>query len=193
MEELTKNVTQLLVLHGQGDSQALEKLLPLVYQELRRLAQSYMRKEGSGHTLQATALVHEAYFRLVDQKDFKWQNRSHFFGVAAQLMRRLLIDHARGKKADKRGGTKVKVTLDEGLHVPNPEEGSDVLALDEALQKLSLLNERQGRVVELRYFGGLSLEEIAEVLAISPATVKRDWTLAKAWLHRELTHEQSNS
>ncbi len=182
------NITQLLFRYGKGEPQALEKLLPIVYQELRRLAKNYMRRESSGHTLQPTALVHEAFFKLVDQNEVQWQNRAHFFGVAAQLMRRILIDHARSRKAVKRGGTQAKVAFDEAVHWEAAEEGApDLLALDEALEKLAALDERQSKVVELRYFGGLSIEEVAEALHTSPATVKRDWTLAKAWLQRELT------
>ena len=187
--ETQVNVTQLLFRYGKGEPQALEKLLPLVYQELRRLAKSYMRKENAAYTLQPTALVHEAFFKLVDQKNVEWQNRAHFFGVAAQLMRRILIDHARNKHALKRGGTQAKIAFDEGVHWQAAEEGApDLLALDEALTRLAALDERQSRVVELRYFGGLSIEEVAEVTKTSPATVKRDWALAKAWLHRELSN-----
>lgn len=191
MNSETTHVTQLLKLHCEGDKSALEKLLPLVYQELRRLAASYMRKEKSQHTLQATALVHEAYFKLVDQKEVVWQNRSHFFGVAAQLMRRILIDHARAKQADKRGGSQIKLSLDEDINFLQ-ENGPDLLELDNALKKLAELDERQSKVVELRFFGGLNLDETAEVLGTSPATVKRDWTLAKAWLFRELSGGNSS-
>jgi RNA polymerase sigma factor (TIGR02999 family) len=169
-----------------GNRAAIDQLLPAVYDELRRLAQSYMRKESSGHTLTSTSLVHEAYMRLIDQKVARWQNRAHFFGVAAQLMRRLLVDHARGRQAAKRGGNETHFSFDDALHWES-DEGPDLVALDLALQKLSQLDERQGRVVELRYFGGLSVEETAEVMGTSPATVKRDWTVAKAWLYRELT------
>jgi RNA polymerase sigma-70 factor (ECF subfamily) len=189
MSTEAQNITQMLLRCGQGDSAALEELLPRVYNELRKLAASYMRKENQGHTLQATALVHEAYFRLVDQEDVQYQNRSHFFGIAAQMMRRILIDHARQRQAEKRGGNCTKISFDEGLHW-SENDGPDLLSLDEALEKLATLDERQAKVVELRYFGGLSIEETAEVLAASPATVKRDWTLAKAWLLRELSHER---
>lgn len=185
-------LTQLLIQYGEGSPQAMEKLLPAVYQELKKLAASYMRKEFPGHTLAATALVHEAYFKLVDQKSVKWQNRAHFFGVAAQVMRRLLIDHARAKHAAKRGGSQAKVSFDEGLHWADTEEQSqELLSLDRALEKLTEIDARQGRVVELRYFGGLSIEETAEVMETSPATVKRDWALAKAWLMRELSNESA--
>ncbi len=182
------NITQILKRYSQGEPEALEKLLPTIYAELRRLAQSYMRKENAGHTLQPTALVHEAYFRLIDQKEVQWQNRAHFFGIAAQLMRRILIDHARARKAEKRGGSHTEVAFDEKFHSGDaPEQAPDLLAIDAALEKLTVLNSRQAKVVELRYFGGLSVEEIAVALESSPATVKRDWTVAKAWLYRELS------
>lgn len=191
---VTAGVTQLLFRYGRGEPQALEKLLPLVYQELRQLAKSYMRRENSAHTLQPTALVHEAFFKLIDQKETDWQNRAHFFGVAAQLMRRILIDHARSRQAAKRGGAGPKLSFDEAIHWEAAEEGApDLLALDLALQRLANLDERQSKVVELRYFGGLSIEEVAEVLKTSPATVKRDWTLAKAWLQRELSADADAS
>ncbi len=184
--ETSPNLTKLLISYGEGNREALEQLLPEVYQELRRLAQSYMRRENSGHTLQATALVHEAFFRLIDQKAVQWQNRAQFFGVAAQLMRRILIDHARVRKAAKRGGSQAKIAFDEAVHWNEADTGPDLLALDTALEKLTTIDERQAKIVELRYFGGLSIEETAHVLSTSPATVKRDWTLAKAWLYREL-------
>ena len=168
----------------EGDKQALEDLLPLVYDELRRLAKSYLQRERPGHTLQSTALVHEAYMRLVDQ-NVSWQSRAHFFGIAAQMMRRILVDHARGKNAAKRGDGAVQVTLDEGLVAAN-ERDVNVLALDASLTKLAALDAQQGQIVELRFFAGLSIEETAEILKISPATVKRDWAMAKAWLYREM-------
>lgn len=172
----------------------MEQLLPAVYKELRRLAESYMRREYPGHTLQPTALVHEAYFKLIDQNSVKWQNRAHFFGVAAQLMRRILIDHARAKQAAKRGGSQAKVSFDEGLHwAETDEQSADLLALDAAMEKLAKIDERQAKVVELRYFGGLSVEETAEALQTSPATVKRDWAVAKAWLYRELSSEPTRT
>jgi len=169
----------------------MDQLLPVVYDELRRLAQSYLRKEHPGHTLQATSLVHEAYLKLIDQKVTAWQNRAHFFGIAAQLMRRILVDHARQKHAAKRGGSQIRVTFDEGLPLSD-DQGPDLVALDLALEKLAEIDERQARLVELRYFGGLSIEETAEVMQTSPATVKRDWTLAKAWLHRELSDSEAD-
>lgn len=189
MEKTQTNVTQLLVSYSNGDSSALEALLPQVYDELHRLAQSYMRREHPSHTLQPTALVHEAYFKLIDQRSVEWKNRSHFFGVAAQLMRRILIDHARQRLASKRGGSQARVAFEEAFHVG--EDGPDLLSLDDALKKLAELDERQAKIVELRYFGGLSIEETAECLRTSPATVKRDWTLARTWLYRELSGDES--
>jgi len=159
--------------------------MPVVYGELRRLAQHYLRRERPDHTLRATALVHEAYLRLVDQRAVTWQNRAHFFGVAAQLMRRILVDHARRHHAAKRGGTALKVSLNDVV-LAAEERAEDLVALDDALNRLAAMDPRQGRVVELRLFGGLTVEETAEVLRISPATVKREWTTAKAWLSREI-------
>ena len=178
-------VTGLLCQWREGDPAALEALLPLVYEELRRLARSYLQRERPNHTLQSTALVHEAYLRLVDQKAVSWQNRAQFFGIAAQMMRRILVDHARGHLAEKRGAGVCSVTLEEEL-VGAGRQDFDLVALDEALEALSKLDPQQGRIVELRFFSGLSIEETAEVLAISPATVKRDWAMAKSWLNREI-------
>lgn len=168
-----------------GDVHALDRLLPVVYAEMRRLAASHLRTERAGHTLQPTALAHEAYLRLVTQKDLTWQNRAHFFGVAARAMRSILVDHARRRKAQKRGGGQPALSLDESL-VARPELPLAFDELDRALLDLARLSERQARVVELRYFGGLTIEETAEVLGISPVTVKRDWAVARAWLYREL-------
>ena len=181
-------VTQLLVDWSNGDQAALQKLLPLVNVELRRVAGRYMRKEAHGHTLQTSALVNEAYLRLVDQKKVRWQNRAQFFGIAAQLMRRILIDHARRHRYAKRGGAARRVTLDEGAIVAEAR-AVELLALDHALERLAVLDARKGRVVELRFFGGLSLDETAEVMGISSPTVQREWRTAKAWLHRTLTAE----
>ena len=180
-----ENITELLVGYSRGDKEALDKLMPVVYDELRRQAARYLRREQAGHTLQTTALIHEAYVRLVDQRNVQWQNRAHFFGIAAQMMRRILVDHARTKKRVKRGGSGVKVSLAD-VAVPVKEQDLDVVALDEALTRLAAIDEQQSRVVELRFFSGLTVEETAEVMGISPATVKRDWSMAKAWLHREL-------
>jgi len=178
-------VTQLLIAWGNGDKTALDELLPLVYEELHRLARRYMRHERSGNTLQTSALVNEAYVRLVDQKNVHWQSRAHFFGIAAQLMRRILVDHARQRSYQKRGRDVRRVTLDEALVVSN-ERAAEVVALDDALNSLAEFDERKSKIVELRFFAGLSIEETAEILAVSPGTVMRDWTLAKAWLRREI-------
>jgi RNA polymerase sigma factor (TIGR02999 family) len=182
----TENITELLVGYGRGDKEALDKLMPVVYDELRRQAARYLRREQAGHTLQTTALIHEAYVRLVDQRNVQWQNRAHFFGIAAQMMRRILVDHARTKKRAKRGGSDVKVSLADAT-VAVKGQDLDVVALDEALTRLAEIDEQQSRVVELRFFSGLTVEETAEVMGISAATVKRDWSMAKAWLHRELS------
>ncbi len=183
-----QEVTGLLQDWCNGDQAALEKLIPLVYAELHRLAKRYMRRENAGHTLQTSALVNEAYLRLIEAHGVHWQNRSHFFAVSAQIMRRILVDFARARWNLKRGGGARQVSLDEGL-VVSPERGADLLALDEALEKLAVLNARQSRVVELRYFGGLNEEEVAEVIKVSPRTVRNDWSLARAWLYRELSSE----
>ena len=162
-------------------------MLPFVYTELHRQASRYLRRERSDHTLQATALIHEAYLKLIDQREVEWQNRAHFFAVAAQAMRRILVDYARTRKREKRGGDDVKLQLDEAINVSTGEKSIDLVALDEALTRLSKFDERQAKVVELRYFSGMTEEETAEVLSISPATVRRDWNMAKAWLHSQLT------
>jgi len=179
-------VTQLLVDWGNGDRQALEKLTPLVYQELKRLAARYLRRERREHTLQSTALVHEAWLRLIDQNHVHWQNRAQFFGIAGEMIRRILIDHARNRQAAKRGDGAVKLSLDEALGAPDRRD-FDLVALDDALGDLGKLDPKQGKLVELRFFAGLSIEESAEVLGVSPATVKREWAAAKAWLYRELS------
>ena len=181
-------VTELLRAWGDGDDGALEQLTPLVEAELRRLARGYMRRERRGHTLQTTALVNEAFLRLTDARRVRWQDRAHFLGISARLMRRVLVDHARSRGYRKRGGGAERVTLDEGL-VASPEPAVDVVALDRALEALAAVDARKSRVIELRFFGGLSVEETAEVLHVSPDTVKRDWRLAKLWLLRELEGE----
>ena len=191
MAPLPKEVTGLLLAWSDGDQAALEKLMPLVYAELHRLAKRYMRREYAGHSLQTSALVNEAYLRLIDAHGVRWENRAHFFAVSAQIMRRILVDFARAKRKLKRGGGAQQVTLDEGL-VLSPERGADLLALNEALEKLAVLNERQSRVVELRYFGGLNEDEVAEALKVSPRTVRSDWSLARAWLYRELSRGGSD-
>lgn len=179
------DVTLLLSALTRGDSGAASKLIPVVYNELRRLAASYMRRERPDHTLQATALVHEAFLKLVEQRSVNWQGRAHFFGVAAQLMRRILIDHARGVVRDKRGGGQKKVSLDD-VFVFSGQQPEELLAVDDSLNRLAEIDPRQARVVELRFFGGLSVEEAAEVLGVSPKTIKRDWSVAKAWLYADL-------
>jgi RNA polymerase sigma factor (TIGR02999 family) len=180
------NITELLVGYGRGDKESLDQLMPIVYDELRRQAARYLRRERPGNTLQTTALIHEAYVRLVDQRNVQWQNRAHFFGIAAQLMRRILVDHARTKKRAKRGGSDIRVSLGDAT-VAVKGQDLDVVALDEALERLAQIDVQQSRVVELRFFSGLTVEETAEVMGISNATVKRDWSMAKAWLHRELS------
>jgi RNA polymerase sigma-70 factor (ECF subfamily) len=181
----THEVTMLLSALKRGDDAAAARLMPLIYDELRRLAASYMRRERTDHTLQATALVHEAYLKLVEQRSTDWQSRAHFFGVAAQLMRRILVDHARGHSRQKRGGEQVKVTLDEAF-VFAERQADEVLAVDDSLNELAKMDPRQARVVELRFFGGLSVEEAADVLGVSPKTIKREWSVAKAWLTADL-------
>jgi RNA polymerase sigma-70 factor, ECF subfamily len=180
-----QHVTRLLQAWGQGEDAALKELLPLVHHELRRLARRYMFGERPGHTLQTTALVNEAYLRLVNSRQVKWQNRAHFFAISAQLMRRILVDHARTRGYQKRGGGVPKVTLDEAVMGPR-ERGHNLVALDDALKALADIDPRKSKVVELRFFGGLSVEETAAVLKVSPDTVMRDWRLAKAWLAREM-------
>jgi RNA polymerase sigma factor (TIGR02999 family) len=179
------SVTELLVASGNGDPEALNKLLPLVYDELRRVADRYLRRERSDHTLQATALVHEAYIRLIDQ-NVPWQNRAHFFGIAAEMMRRILIDHARGLQAAKRGSGGIKLPLDDVINLSD-ERASDLIVLDEAMKALAEIDPQKSRIVELRFFGGLSIEETAEVLGVGTATVTRQWKLAKAWLYHEVS------
>ena len=178
-------MTELLLAWGRGDRSALDELVPVVHQELRRLARLQMRGERDDHTLQTTALVNEAFLRLVNRKNLQWQNRAHFFGIAAQLMRTILVDHARSHASAKRGGGARKLELNEAL-VVSQQKASEVIALDEALNQLALIDPRQSRIVELRFFGGLTVEEAAEVLDVSPVTIKREWSTAKAWLYREL-------
>ena len=186
MASTSHGVTQLLAEWSRGDQAALNKLLPLVHEELRRLAHHYMRRENPGHTLQTSALVNEAYVRLVDQRDVHCQNRAHFFAVAAQVMRHILVDHARTQRRLKRGGDAQQVPLDEAV-VMAPERAEELLALDEALSQLEETDPRRSKVVELRYFGGLSIEETAEVLKVNPTTVSRDWRWARAWLYKAVT------
>jgi RNA polymerase sigma factor (TIGR02999 family) len=181
-------VTGILLKWREGDEAALDRLVPIVHDELRRIARRCMAGERAGHSLQATALVNEAYLRLIDVQHVNWQNRAHFLAMSARLMRRILVDYARSKRYQKRGGGAVKVTFDEGLPV-TAEPAMDLVALDDALKVLAAVDERKSRVVELRFFGGLSVEETATVLAVSPETIMRDWKLAKAWLMRELRGE----
>lgn len=182
------DVTRLLRNWSGGDTHALDQLTPVVYDELRRLAASYMRRERQDHTLQSTALVNEAYLKLVDQKNVVWQNRAHFFGIAAQMIRRILVDHARAHKAEKRGGGAGVLSLDEAIGVPEKRD-VEILALNDALTRLTEMDPQQGRIVELRFFTGLSIEETAEVVGVSPATVKREWAAARAWLFREISRK----
>ena len=179
-------ITQLLVRWSAGDKAALDELMPLVYDDLRRHAQHFLRQRSINHTLQATALVHEAYLRLAPQQNTNWQNRAQFFGLAAKIMRDLLVDYARSRQAAKRGGSQLRLSLAEADRFDN-ESGIDLLALDQALQELSDLNPQYGRIVELRYFGGLTIEETAAVLGVSPATVERGWKFARAWLRTQLS------
>jgi RNA polymerase sigma factor (TIGR02999 family) len=190
MADLRENVTLVLEQMRKGDKGAADKLLPLVYDEFRALARHYLAQERANHTLQPTALVHEAYMKLVDQTRVDWQGRSHFFAVAAQAMRRILVDHARSRQRDKRGGGRARVVLDEAVAL-SPQKDEDVLALDEALERLAALDPRQAKVVELRFFGGLSVEEVAEALKVSKRTVEGDWTFARAWLSRELRNDEA--
>lgn len=184
-----QNVTELLQEWQRGDKAALDKLTPLVYDELRRIAHRYVQRERDGHTLETTALVNEAYVRLVGQQKIEWQNRAHFFAVTAQVMRHILIDHARRRHYAKRGGAAQQVSLEDSYAMTS-ERAAELVALDEALDELAKLDPRKGRVVELRYFGGLSLEETADVLGISVMTVRRDWRAAKAWLYKAVTSDK---
>ena len=182
------DITRILKKASEGDDSAVNRLMPLVYDELRALAESYLQKERPDHTLQATALVHEAYVRLIKQEDVEWKNRAHFFAVAAQAIRRILVDHARGRQRAKRGGEHQRVRLDEEVALVQGRD-LDMLALDAALEKLAALHQRQAQIVELRFFGGLSLKEVARFVGVSPRTVDGDWSMARAWLRRELHDE----
>jgi len=186
MPALPQEITQLLMNWSQGDKAALDQLVPLVYPELRRLAKRHMDREDPAHTLQTSALINEAYLKLVDQQNVEWQNRAHFFAVAAQVMRHILVDHARTRNYAKRGGGAPKLPLDEAAALTEQRAGQ-LIALDDALRDLAALDERKSQIIELRFFGGLSLEETAEVMKISPSTVQREWRAAKAWLHHTMT------
>ena len=188
----SQGITQLLERWSQGDEEALDQLMPLVYDELHRLAGAYLRSERREHTLQPTALVNEAYLKLVRQRNIQWQNRAQFFGVAAQLMRRILVDHARANNADKRGGDQVNVSL-KNIGAFGTQPTADVLALHDVLNRLAEIDPDQSRIVELRFFGGLTIEEAAEVMQVSHSTVEREWKIAKAWLKRELTKGEKHS
>lgn len=184
---VSHQITHLLVDWSNGNEFALDQLMPLVYEELRQMARRYMRRQPSGHTFQTTELIHEAYLKIAKQDDQNWQNRAHFFGVAAQAMRHILVDYARSKNSQKRGGGLAeKITLEENL-VVSTNRSEEIVALDDALKQLAILDERKSRVVEMKFFGGLNIEEIAEVLKTSPETVKRDWRFARTWLLRELS------
>jgi RNA polymerase sigma factor (TIGR02999 family) len=191
MTALPTQVTQLLMKWSDGDKAALDELIPIVHAELRRLARIYMGRERRGHTLQTSALINEAYVRLVDQENVQWQDRAHFFAVAAQVMRHILIDHARKYQYAKRGGGARKVSLDEAALLPQ-QRATELVALDDALTSLARIDPRKSQLVELRFFGGLSVEETAEVMAISPTTVMREWRAVKAWLHRAISKKESD-
>ncbi|HKQ75473.1 MAG TPA: sigma-70 family RNA polymerase sigma factor [Blastocatellia bacterium] len=186
-----EEVTELLLAWNGGDDAALDKLMPLVYDELRKAAKRYLRREPAGHTLQTAALVNEVYLRLIDAKNVRWQDRAHFFAISARLMRRVLVEFARRRQQFKRGGESHQVSIEEALEF-GQDQGADVVALDDALTALAKLNLRQSRVVELRFFGGLTEDEIAEALKVSPRTVRNDWRLARAWLYRELNKRKDN-
>ena len=186
-----EDVTQLLIAWSDGDQVARDQLMSVVYEELHRLARRYMRRESPGHTLQTSALVNEAFVRLVDQRNVHWQNRAHFFAIAAQMMRRILVDHARGRSYAKRGGGARPISLDEGLIVSD-QRNAEVVAIHEALEELAKFDARKSEVVELRFFGGLTIDETAEVLGVSSATVRSDWTTAKAWLRRKISQKATD-
>jgi len=186
-EAVRPNITEMLRQWSGGKMEVMDDLLPLIYDELRRRAAAYLRRERPNHTLQPTALVHEAYLRLIDQRQDNWASRDHFFAIAAQAMRRILVDHARGRHRQKRGGSNEDLPLEDALLAAADEASVDLIALDEAMKRLAKLDPQQERIVELRYFGGLSLDEAANALSISRATAARDWQVAKAWLHREMT------
>lgn len=185
--ENSLNVTQLLKEWSGGNAEVLDNLMPLVYDELRRQAARFLRKERANHTLQTTALINEAYLKLIDQHGVEWQNRAHFFAIASVAMRRILVDYAKGRQREKRGGAAENLPIDEALQISSKEKSIDLIALDEALNKLAEFDPRQARVVELRYFSGLSIDETAGILGVSNATVRLDWNMAKAWLRKEIT------
>ena len=185
-EQAPNEITRMLIELTDGNRDVVDQILPHIYDELKRLASSYLRRERSDHTLQPTALVHEAYMKLIDQKRVHWQNRAHFFGIAAQVMRRILLDHARKHQAGKRGGEVEKLPIEEEILVVSHDKSAELIALDDALQELAKLDEQKAKVVELRYFGGLSIEETAEVMGVSVPTINRQWRMAKAWLYSQI-------
>lgn len=189
MSQEPREITQMLLELTDGNEEVVNQILPHIYDELRRLASSYLRRERSNHTLQPTALVHEAYMKLIDQSRVKWQNRAHFFGIAAQVMRRILMDHARKHTAEKRGGDAELLPIEEEILVVSHDKSAELVALDDALNQLAEMDERKAKIVELRYFGGLSIEETAEVLGVSVPTVNREWRMAKAWLYSEIARD----
>ena len=188
-KEPPHEITRMLLELTDGNEEVVNQILPHIYDELRRLASSYLRRERSNHTLQPTALVHEAYMKLIDQSRVKWQNRAHFFGIAAQVMRRILMDHARKHTAEKRGGEAELLPIEEEILIVSHDKSAELIALDDALQQLAEMDERKAKIVELRYFGGLSIEETAEVLGVSVPTVNREWRMAKAWLYSEIAND----
>jgi len=186
-KESPNEITQMLIELTDGNQEIVNQILPHIYDELKRLASSYLRKERVNHTLQPTALVHEAYMKLIDQKRVQWQNRAHFFGIAAQVMRRILLDHARKHQADKRGGEFEKLPLEEEILIVSHDKSNELIALDDALESLAAIDEQKAKIVELRYFGGLSIEETAEVMGVSVPTINRQWRMAKAWLYSQIS------
>jgi RNA polymerase sigma-70 factor, ECF subfamily len=189
MSQEPREITQMLLELTDGNEEVVNQILPHIYDELRRLASSYLRRERSNHTLQPTALVHEAYMKLIDQSRVKWQNRAHFFGIAAQVMRRILMDHARKHTAEKRGGDAELLPIEEEILIVSHDKSAELVALDDALNQLAEMDERKAKIVELRYFGGLSIEETAEVLGVSVPTINREWRMAKAWLYSEIARD----
>ena len=188
-QQAQSEITQMLIELTDGNQDVVDQILPHIYDELKRLASSYLRRERVNHTLQPTALVHEAYMKLIDQKRVHWQNRAHFFGIAAQVMRRILMDHARKHQADKRGGEAEKLPIEEDILIVSHDKSAELVALDDALQDLAAIDEQKAKIVELRYFGGLSIEETAEVMGVSVPTINRQWRMAKAWLYSQITAE----
>jgi RNA polymerase sigma factor (TIGR02999 family) len=187
-DKSSHEITQMLIELTDGNTEVVDAILPHIYDELKRLAGSYLRRERSDHTLQPTALVHEAYLKLIDQKNVKWQNRAHFFGIAAQVMRRILMDHARKHKAEKRGGEFEKLPIEEEILIVSHDKSAELVALDDALKTLAEIDEQKAKIVELRYFGGLSIEETAEVMGVSVPTINRQWRMAKAWLYGQISN-----